>query len=267
MKSLFFLLTLIFCCSFEGFTQCKGACFVEALLPIEAAGFMNESFRMDQNLVEKRRMKVYVFSGLGADDRVFQFLDLKYELVYLPWLEPGIEESISAYAKRMAAEIDQNEPFGLIGISYGGLVAVEVSKLVRAKKVILISSACRRKELRLIYRFFGHVPIWKIVPDDFPSPPLSIAKYLFSPKTQLDLFDSVIQDIPPRFSRWASEKICKWDNDTVPDNLILITGSKDRLMPYKKQKNSFLIAGGTHWMIVDRAEEISKLINDCFKYP
>jgi hypothetical protein len=39
--------------------------------------------------------KVYFISGLGADSRVFSFLDLSYfEPVFLDWLPPQKKESL-----------------------------------------------------------------------------------------------------------------------------------------------------------------------------
>jgi len=45
-------------------------------------------------------MTIYFISGLGADERVFQFLDLSdIKKVFIKWITPQINEELSAYAE------------------------------------------------------------------------------------------------------------------------------------------------------------------------
>lgn len=50
------------------------------------------------------------------------------------------------------------------------------------------------------------------------------------------------------------------------ENLLQISGTHDKLMP-PKSKNAILIEKGKYLMIVDRASEISKIINERLKQP
>lgn len=85
-------------------------------------------------------MTLYAISGLGADERVFQYLKLEHELIPIPWLTPENGEPIEWYAKRMAAKINTEEEFVILGVSFGGLVAVEMSKILKPTITVLISS-------------------------------------------------------------------------------------------------------------------------------
>ena len=96
-------------------------------------------------------MKLYVISGLGADKRVFQYLTLNYELIPIDQINPQGNESIKTYSIRLAQKIDTSEKFGIVGVSFGGLVAVEISKQLKPAITILISSVETRGELRQIY--------------------------------------------------------------------------------------------------------------------
>ena len=104
-------------------------------------------------------MKLYAISGLGADERVFQFLKLNHKLIPLPWLTPEKNESIEKYAKRMAEMINTEDEFGILGLSFGGLVAVELSKLLNPKVTVLISSAETKDGLRSLYKLVGKTGI------------------------------------------------------------------------------------------------------------
>jgi hypothetical protein len=45
---------------------------------------------------------IYLFSGLGADERVFQHLDISgHEHVFVKWVIPKTDETIESYAARL----------------------------------------------------------------------------------------------------------------------------------------------------------------------
>ena len=56
-------------------------------------------------------MKIYGIAGLGADERVFQYLKLDYAFVSLDWIEPLPDESIESYAGRLALSIAKKNLF------------------------------------------------------------------------------------------------------------------------------------------------------------
>src|SRR5882724_23441 len=83
---------------------------------------------------------IYCISGLGADEKIFANLQLQgYELRHIPWLTPHKNEKINAYARRMAASIQHESPL-LIGVSFGGMVAIEIARHMPVRKLILIST-------------------------------------------------------------------------------------------------------------------------------
>ena len=83
--------------------------------------------------------KLYFFSGLGADYRAFQKLDLSgFKVVHIDWIPTIKKESIASYATRLLDQIECEKPL-LIGLSFGGIIAVEVAKQMETEKVILIS--------------------------------------------------------------------------------------------------------------------------------
>ncbi|MDF4221942.1 hypothetical protein [Maribacter huludaoensis] len=56
-------------------------------------------------------MKIYAISGLGADQRVFEHLNLDIELIALDWITPHKNESIKVYAKRLSEVIETDDEF------------------------------------------------------------------------------------------------------------------------------------------------------------
>jgi hypothetical protein len=49
---------------------------------------------------------IYLFSGLGADERVFSYLEFPgFETVFVKWITPFRNEAIEAYAGRIAQQV------------------------------------------------------------------------------------------------------------------------------------------------------------------
>ncbi|WP_026776619.1 alpha/beta hydrolase [Polaribacter sp. Hel_I_88] len=205
-------------------------------------------------------MIIYGISGLGADKRVFQFLKLEHEFTPIDWIDPLKNESITEYAKRFSSVIDTSEKFCVLGVSFGGLIAVEINKFLNPELTILISSAETRNEIPLIYRMLGETKVVKIIPAKLLNPPRWIANRLFGTK-QKKLLNEILNDTDLKFTKWAVQELSTWKNEQKVENVLKIVGTKDKLIPLKEDKNIHLIKGGGHLMIIDNADEVSKIIN------
>ena len=208
-------------------------------------------------------MKLYGISGLGADKRVFEYLDLDWKLIPIEWIEPLKNETIENYSIRISKSINREEDFGIIGVSFGGLVAVEISKRLNPKLTILISSAETRLELRLIYRIIGKTKLLKLIPQFLFDPPRIIADWIFGAVNK-KLLNQILNDTDLYFAKWAVNQLINWSNIKKLSNPVLkIGGTHDKLIP--PNKNQRLVEKGEHFMIVDRADEISQIINEIIK--
>ncbi|MEL6833094.1 MAG: alpha/beta hydrolase [Bacteroidota bacterium] len=209
-------------------------------------------------------MKIYAISGLGADERVFSYLELQGELIALQWLKPRTNEPLESYALRMAEKVNQAEPFALLGVSFGGLVAVEMSKVLQPNLTILISSVETKDELSTVYRLLGKTKLVKWIPYPLFDPPRMLASWVFGAKRKA-LLNEILNDTDLKFAKWAVNALLTWQNTTkLTTPLLKIGGTNDKLLP--PQGNTILIENGAHFMIVDRAEEISQIINERLEY-
>ncbi|MBT28069.1 MAG: hypothetical protein CMO01_00300 [Thalassobius sp.] len=206
-------------------------------------------------------MKIYAISGLGADERVFKFLKLDCELIPLHWIAPQKNESIESYALRLSKNIDsKHKSIGIIGVSFGGLVATEITKIINPKFTILISSAETKDELRSIYRLIGKTNFVKLIPSSFFQLPAFLQPILFGTSNS-KLLNQIIADTDLKFTKWAISQLVSWKNKERLKNCLKISGTKDLLLPHSSYGNVELIKDGAHFMIVDRATEISEIIN------
>lgn len=207
-------------------------------------------------------MKIYAISGLGADSRVFNFLNLDLEIIPLEWISPLKKETIEHYAFRLSQKINQEEPFILMGVSFGGIMATEISKITQPIATILVSSAEIKSELRWIYNVIGKMKLIPLFPTSFFDLPRFVASWLFGTQDK-QLLNEILDDTDLHFTKWAIIKLTTWKNTTRINNCYKICGSKDKLIPPNpKAPNVHYIQNGEHLMIVDKADEVSKIINE-----
>jgi hypothetical protein len=79
-----------------------------------------------------------------------------------------------------------------------------------------------------------------------------------------ELLNSILDDTDLNFTKWAIRELMTWSNEKRLKNLIKISGTKDKLLP-PKGENTILVENGEHFMIVDKAKEISDIINSGIK--
>lgn len=207
-------------------------------------------------------MKIYAISGLGADERVFDFLKLDAELIPLVWITPHKNESLASYTNRFSEKINTTEPYIILGLSFGGLVANEMSQMLKPKATILISSIETKNEIPLLYRIIGKTKLLNLTPKFVLKTSNILVTYMFGTKKK-KLLKDIIEDSNVDFSKWAVLQLVSWQNETRLDNVLKISGSNDKLLP--ATKNAIIIENGEHFMVVDKAEEISIIINNFLK--
>ena len=210
-------------------------------------------------------MKILAISGLGADERIFNYLTLDHEIVPIKWIAPSKKETIIAYSKRLIQEYNilKENDYAILGVSFGGLIAVEISKIVKPKWTILISSVETRSELPSIIKLIGKSKLLNLIPKEILKPPIFFAQFMFGTNNK-KLLKTILKDTDLNFNKWALEELTNWKNETQLPNLIKIGGFNDKLLP-PKGTNTILIEHGAHFMIVDKAVEISNLINKKLK--
>jgi pimeloyl-ACP methyl ester carboxylesterase len=205
--------------------------------------------------------EIYLLSGLGADKRVFDFIDLSgFKVNHVDWVDPGDNESIENYAKRLLAQIKAERPT-IIGVSFGGMMAVEIAKQIQTEKIILISSAKTKFEIPFYFRVVGQLRIHKLIPTRIFKSVNRLTYWFFgtNKKKENELLRSIIQETDSRFLSWAVDKIVNWRNMTLLTNLTHIHGSNDKILPLKKA--DFKILNGGHLMIMNKGAEISGMIH------
>jgi len=216
--------------------------------------------------IKSAKMNVYFLSGLGADKRVFSKLKLddRFDVHYIDWIPPKRKEGLHDYASRLIAQMDTTKPFQLVGLSFGGIIASELSEIVRPEQIILISSTPTNIPISKFNR--GLIKFLLLSP--LAAPILKSAnsftyKYFGADTPELKtLLKQILHDTDSKFLKWALTRMSEWNHPDKVANLYHIHGSSDRLIPLKIVKPDTVIEGGGHLMVYAQYEEISKILND-----
>jgi esterase/lipase len=202
--------------------------------------------------------KVYFISGLGADERLFQYLNLEgIEPVFIPWIEPLFEEKIEDYAQRMTTFITTPNPI-IVGVSFGGMMTVEIAKIIDYQQIILISSAKNSLDLPWHYRLSGHLNLHKIFPIHFLKNIKFLRYFAFNVKEDFEkkLLNDMADITSLNFQNWAINVIAKWQFKKLLSRLTHIHGTADKVLPHYKTAD-ILIEKGGHFMVVNEAKRVS----------
>ena len=210
------------------------------------------------------RKHLYLISGLGADERAFQDLHFppEYEVHYLAWISPLPNESISSYAARMAESITADGPVSILGLSFGGIMSLEIAKIRPVAQNILISSIKNTREKPSYFNWVLRLHLLQL-PDFiiFQNRRFVVERYMDvqSPEEK-QLLRDFLSHKDYAYTRWAINVILHWQNEYVPDNLVQINGDKDHPFPIKHVNPTHIIRNGGHFMVMNRAGEISRIL-------
>jgi esterase/lipase len=210
-------------------------------------------------------MKIYLLPGLGADRRMYTpQLKIFPQAEVLEHLKPNKNETLQVYSTRVAELIDKSSPFILIGTSLGGMVALELSKLIRPEKLILIATVKNRNEMPAFIRSMKYLHLHKLIKGNhYKMFNTLLVKRLDNRRdsTAASLIKQMTIDTSPEFIEWAVDAVIKWQGvDTSDLNYVHIHGTKDQLFPISKIQNSIPITGGSHIMNLTMSQQVNQVL-------
>lgn len=208
-------------------------------------------------------IKVYLISGMGADERIYRNLKIdNAEVTYANWIEPDKKDTLADYAQKLINHYHITPGSVVIGTSLGGMISVEIAKKIYLRKAILISSIKTIKEEPFYFTLLRWLPVYKLIPNKLIVKLGELAKPLFGKMDSMEvyMFNSMLENTSPSFLKWSMGAVLKWKNKTVPENIYHIVGDNDYVFDHKKIKDAVIVKGGTHIMVFDKAKEINQLI-------
>ncbi|WP_160716617.1 alpha/beta fold hydrolase [Chitinophaga solisilvae] len=209
---------------------------------------------------------LYLISGLGADERMFQRLQYPpgYQVHFLPWIKPQENEPVSSYAARMAQSISADGPVVLMGLSFGGIMSLEIARQIPVQKTILISSIKHSTEKPFYYNWARKLHLHQLPDQLLYQRRGMIVKKFMSVETEEEaqLLTEYLSDRDFHDLRWAINTVLHWENEAVPADVVHIHGGKDHTFPIRFVKPTHVIPDGGHFMILNRAEKINAILQE-----
>jgi esterase/lipase len=214
-----------------------------------------------------RQKNIYCISGLGADGRVFDRLTVNgYVLQPLSWIPPGKKESINSYAFRMAEQISEERPI-VLGLSFGGMLAIEMARAINLEKIIIISAPKTRNEIPAWMRWAGWLKMnkWLPVQSNRYTERADDRRMGIETKEEKAMVDAYRKTADLQHVNWGIDQILNWKNKWIPPQLYQIHGEKDEMFPLKNIQTPYVIPDGSHIMILNRPGEIGACVEGIVK--
>ena len=211
----------------------------------------------------KNKTHVYFMPGMCANPLIFERIKLNKNFIphYLSWIPPQKNESLSKYVVRLSETIKHKDAI-LIGVSFGGVIVQELSKILKIKKVIIISSVKSNKELSNSMKFAKKTKSYKLLPLTWLNDFESLLAFVLGPKIKrkVNLYRKYLSVRDENYLKWAIKEMVNWNQTTPLNNVIHIHGTYDSMFPVLNIKNYIPVERGDHTMILKRAD----WLNDYF---
>jgi pimeloyl-ACP methyl ester carboxylesterase len=212
-------------------------------------------------------MRVIFIPGLGADKRLFSLLKIEgINAEYVSWVKPGNAGTMNEYLpllqKQVAAITEEDV---LVGVSLGGIAAMEWRELLPVKKTILISSVKCSSEIPSYLKIFRIYNAYRFVRSSWLKKGASLVKPFISDTRNhecMQLFKSMLKEADEEFISWGIGSALKWQRKEYDkSNLVHIHGTADHLFPIRNIRDpEYTIKGGAHDMVMSKASEISQIL-------
>jgi len=157
-----------------------------------------------------------------------------------------------------------SEPFSLLGVSMGGILAIELNKILKPEKVILVSSIKNKGERPMSSKIAKALSLYPLI-SGYAFKMIAYFTVTFfglMQKDHSDLFKTMLRESDSSFMRWALIKVITWDSTETFDNVVHIHGDKDLVFPMKNFDNIIKVRGGNHFMIANRYAEVNAHIQE-----
>ena len=210
-----------------------------------------------------KTIHVYLMPGMSANSLIFEKIKFpsNFTLHYLDWIEPRKNESLEIYAKRFSKIIIYKNPV-LIGVSFGGVLVQEIAKIIKCKKIIIISSIKSNNELPTHMKFAKITKSYKLLPLKWINDFESLISFVLGPKIKkrLELYRKYLSVRDKNYLSWSIRELIEWNQYKPLKNIVHIHGSNDLIFPTNFLSDYIELPKGDHAMILKRAEWINKKI-------
>lgn len=218
---------------------------------------------------ENKEIVCYLIPGLGSSEKIFENLRFPPEIKPVPihWMPYKPDQSLVEYSKLLLPQIDPAGQHVIVGFSFGGALAVELSKLSNFRLTVVVSSSPTVRGIPSYLRWASRLGGNRLL-EMAPFLPKPLLRYFlgmaFAPldKRALTILCAEISSLEPGFVSWAVDALMNWKNLEQPGNLLHIHGSADRIFPIRCVSPNTRIQGAGHFAVFTHADQISRTLSE-----
>lgn len=204
--------------------------------------------------------------GLNGDARVFgPQVRMFPSLTIGRWLSPTRPERLENYARRLARVLDPGRPCIVGGVSFGGIVAMEMARHLHARACVLIASSRDVVGMPAMVRLLR--PIASVIP-----PPALASAIRFGWASAAPIVPACgrrVARLTPdemTFRRWAIAALLTWRGMRDPGCPVLqIHGQNDDTFAANHSKADLLVPGAGHVLTLTHAEQVNEFLRSAVR--
>lgn len=205
-------------------------------------------------------LPIYLLPGMTADYPIYSRLTpLLQNTSVVNFIAPRDRESLTDYAERMAGQFPPQ--CYIVGVSFGGILALEISRIAKPVGCILISSICNPNELPPWFR------VGRVFGGRNCSRALSAVGNLaaFVPRTirtKSTMRATKLTGSPGTWHRWATSAVLDWEpeNKPISSPLLHIHGDADKTFPIRYTSPNVIVPNGQHALPISHPVETANAI-------
>ena len=168
----------------------------------------------------------------------------------------------------MAAPVPLNERCWVAGVSFGGIVALEIGRLRPLARLIQISSVSAAELLPLQFRLARATRLYQLSPPQLLRWLPGVAKWFFGiqDREMYALLRSFLDNMDVAYTRWAIHVLLNWDSRGV-GQAIRLHGTNDRVFPLGSREVEYQVPDGPHFMVYTHAREVGAILTEILTSP
>jgi pimeloyl-ACP methyl ester carboxylesterase len=201
-------------------------------------------------------MKTIILPGMGADANMYpkkQYQSLQ-DVLFVNWPKYDGEKSLEAVAQKIIDQYKIGSKMVVGGSSFGGMVAIEIAKILGLKKVILIGSATSP----------GYInPLLQKLSNLSEITPVKIIQVFTGKVNRYSRNDllKMFEESESEFIKAMCKALFKWEGlGNFNGDISQIHGEKN-LIIFPPKKYARIIPNGGHLISMSHAEEVANFIN------
>lgn len=208
--------------------------------------------------------RIVLFSGMGGDKRMFGPTRLPgFDLVTPDHLDSEEGESLADFAERTADHHDLSADDVVGGVSFGGMLASQISARRKLAGAILLASCHQTRRLPAGYRVVERFS--RVIPDALLGlrswPPLVRGRFSPIDEKNAEIMIEMARGYSPLMLRRFGRMIVEWPGvETFSCPMLAVHGDGDRILPPSCIDAHLVLPAAGHAFTLTHPEPINAAI-------